>query len=106
MNFVGIEKHKNFIQTFKPEDIYFVEIEKKVPLFHTRYGTFYQIVTLDGIYQCLNAYGFEYLDTVNLVNLNQIQSVDKERFRVLFENGEHATLSRKNLKKIENLFKD
>jgi hypothetical protein len=81
-------------------DVYFIEINKRVPLFHTRYGPFYQLVTLDALSAWLKPYGFKSLDTVNLVKLDKILWIDTLLRSVHFENGMETTISAINLQKM------
>ncbi|HEY0828334.1 MAG TPA: LytTR family transcriptional regulator DNA-binding domain-containing protein [Bacilli bacterium] len=89
----------NFIELWRP-----TKSAEKVPMFHTNSGNYLFIVTLEGLYKALKDYGFTQLDSVNVVNLNNVSYVEESKFfiRACFENGSSTSISKANLFKVEN----
>jgi|GEM_PF-3029255 len=85
------------------EDVYYVIFDKKkrIPLFYTKYGTFYQIVTLDGLELGLTKLGYEMLDSVNLCNTNNIAEIDEKNCFVIYEEGVKASIVKNKMKRIK-----
>lgn len=75
---------------------------KKIPFFKTKHGDYWMLGTLEGFGVILQSYGVKRLDSVNLVNVNNIASVKETGVTaiVFFENGETATVSSSNTHKI------
>jgi len=76
-------------------EVYFVSLDKKIPIFHTNSGTFYQIVTLDVFEKWLGTSGFKMLDTVNLVNTNLITEISED-FRTVYFNDDRSLYASTN----------
>jgi hypothetical protein len=65
-----------------------------VPLFITRVGDFIPPLTLDACQDPLEDDGILLLDSINLVNINNIIEID-EFSNAIFEDGSKATLAKK-----------
>jgi len=97
--------------TFDSEDVNFIVMANptkhsdKQPLFITNFGRFYQIGTLDGLAIILEKLGFTKLDSINVVNLNNIVSIheDLSFVHAYFKNGSYTSISRKNLHKVNHI---
>lgn len=89
----------NFIDLWKPS-----KSAEKAPMFHTNSGKFLFILTLEGLSKALKEYGFTQLDSVNVVNLNNVSHVEESKFfiRACFEDGSSTSISKSNLFKVEN----
>jgi hypothetical protein len=92
-----LDNHNELRELDLLNDVYYIEISKRVPLFHTRYGAYYQLVTLDALRVWLKPYGFKSLDTVNLVKLDKIVWIDPFQRSVHFGNGIETSISEMNL---------
>lgn len=64
--------------------------------YHTNKGLFLPVNSLEGIGICLEKYGFTNLDSINVTNLKNIESVNVSPYgiSVHFPNGTHTTASR------------
>ncbi|WP_396125576.1 LytTR family transcriptional regulator DNA-binding domain-containing protein [Brevibacillus laterosporus] len=69
--------------------------------YHTKKGLFLSVNSLEGMFICLEKYGFTNLDSTNVTNLKNIESVDASPYgiSVHFPNGMHTTVSRYKYKK-------
>lgn len=91
------------------DDIYFVtsfrppNSSTRILIFHTRYGEFQQVNTLDGIKNAWRDYGFLSLDTVNVVNVQAIVRIEENMDQILafFPDGTSTTISRKKYRKLK-----
>ncbi|TPG68668.1 hypothetical protein EEL31_09115 [Brevibacillus laterosporus] len=68
----------------------------KILTFHTIYGKYHPIASLEGFRVLLKDHGFRSLDCVNVVNMSKIKSVVESDadIRVYFEDGTYTTVSR------------
>ncbi|QDX92021.1 hypothetical protein EEL30_06355 [Brevibacillus laterosporus] len=64
--------------------------------YNTNKGLFLPVNSLEGMFICLEKYGFTNLDSTNVTNLKNIESVDVSPYGigVHFPNGMHTTASR------------
>jgi len=82
------------------DDVYFASIfrPKKnsdgILVFHTRYGMYHWVNTLEGIKKMWRKYGFVPLDSVNVVNMKNIEFVDPVDLKVYFEDGSSTTVAK------------
>lgn len=96
---------------FDVSDLLYIVLEKpsksapKQPLFVTKHGKYWTIGSLEGYGAVLKEFGVTRLDSVNLVNINNVVRVKDTGLTALvfFENGMSTTVSRSNLYKIEHL---
>lgn len=97
--------------TFDIADVNFIELWRptknadKIPMFHTKLGKFFQVGSLEGFSITLRKFGFTQLDTVNVVNLSNVEYVCESNFytRAYFEDGTYTTISKSNLNKVNNI---
>lgn len=91
------------------EDVFYVSIYRPkrtsdgIFVLHTRYGEYHWVNTLEGAKKLWRDYGFVALDSVNVVNMNKIQSVDIVNTNVYFEDGSFTSVSRNKMKLVEHL---
>ncbi|MGC5326959.1 LytTR family transcriptional regulator DNA-binding domain-containing protein [Brevibacillus sp. SYSU BS000544] len=96
---------------FDLDDIFFVTSFKapntsnRSLVFHTRFGKFHPISTLEQIREEWGIYGFIALDTVNVVNVKHIKYIEKSIFwiRAYFEDGSFTTVSRPRYHLVKDL---
>ncbi|MGG0793805.1 LytTR family transcriptional regulator DNA-binding domain-containing protein [Brevibacillus laterosporus] len=104
MKIMAICAERNYDNTdyklLDSDDIFFIGFihqgKIKILTYHTIYGKYHPIGTLEGYRVLLEDHGFCSLDTVNVVNMNKIQSVVESEagMRVYFEDGSSTTVSR------------
>lgn len=95
------------------DDVFFIELSKKyhkniplrTPMFHTRYGVYVQIMTLDHFRKLLRDNGFDLLDPSCLVNVNAVTKIVEHEYgnTAYFENGESIPVSRPMANKYQHL---
>ncbi len=78
MQITGVSRTTGEIRTFDSSEVYKIVLEKKIPVFYTKYGVFYQIVTLDVFQKGLSEHDFILLDPTNLVNMKHVDHITKE----------------------------
>jgi hypothetical protein len=86
----------DFIDLLK--DVFFIDIiepkkNHKVTCYHTNKGKFGPILTLEGHRAALEQFGYAKLDSVNVVNLMNIHSLDEATGRVCFEDGSSTSIA-------------
>jgi Response regulator of the LytR/AlgR family len=73
-------------------DVLFMHMEDRTVVYHTLNEQFYHLVpSLSIMARHSEAYGFEKLDRINLVNMNKIKYFDDELAIVYFEPKEQIT---------------
>lgn len=87
------------------EDVYYIGIENRILVYHTKEGSYYQINTFEEMSNVLEQFGFAVVDRGSLVNLGKVAKLDTEFSRVFFEeevtkDSIFATVSAANFKKI------
>lgn len=88
------------------EDVEYIKVRNKIPVFHTTKGVFYQVVTLKQLEAWLYPHGFRKLDKTNLVNIAKITKVDYENRMVYFENGSYTTVSIYKLPELKKMLEE
>lgn len=96
---------------FDAADINYIELARptknadKQPLYYTKHGAYFSIGSLEGLAIVLRDYGITNLDSVNLVNISNIEYVEETRFyvRAHFPDGSYATVSKANMHKIQGI---
>lgn len=86
-DFVDLIVDVFFIDSFEPKK------NHKIPCYHTEKGQFGPILTLEGNRAALEQFGFAKLDSVNVVNLRNIQSLDEDKGIVLFKDGSSTSIA-------------
>ncbi|MCY9529184.1 LytTR family transcriptional regulator [Paenibacillus alvei] len=107
MELNGIDANIGIVEVEKfnlLEDVLWIAVDGKLPRFYTAEKSFYQVVTMEELRIWLHPFGFRLLDRVNLVNTNKITRLDDGNRTVWF-NGKHVTVSRRNLKNIQEALK-
>lgn len=105
MKIHGVDKTKELevVELDIITDVYYITMSDKLPVFHTSFGSFYQLVTLDALEIAYYPYGFRRLDYTNLVNTNLIVAISSKLHRVFFPDGSYAYYSTKNYKHLREL---
>lgn len=87
-----------FVTSFRPTNT-----SNRILIFHTRYGEFQQVNTLDGIKKAWRSHGFLALDSVNVVNIRSIVRVEDNMDQILafFPDGTSTTISRQKYRKLK-----
>lgn len=96
---------------FDISDIYYIELARpsknteKRPLFRTNHGSYFAIGTLEGLSFVLQNQGITYLDSTNLVNIDNISYIEETQFytKAHFADGTYATVSQANMHKVKNI---
>ncbi|MGE5703196.1 MAG: LytTR family transcriptional regulator DNA-binding domain-containing protein [Clostridia bacterium] len=88
----------NFVTSFKP-----TKNSERILLYHTDHGEYMGVNTLEGVKRLWERYGFVTLDSVNVVNLNNIAYVDEVNFRAYFHDGSFTTISRSKMELVKDL---
>lgn len=96
---------------FNTSEIDYIELSKpsknaeKIPLYHTHRGAFFALLTLEGISHLLQSEGITHLDSVNLVNINNVEYIVETSYyvRAYFRNGTYASVSKPNLCKVAHI---
>jgi len=83
------------------EDVFFIQLEKKIPVFYTKYGPYYQLTTMETLHLWLKDRGYDKLDSVNLVKMDKIVEIDSVSRTAIFEDGSRASISRQMLEKLK-----
>lgn len=92
--------------TFSLSDVNYVTNEEEILIFHTVYGDFHGLLTLEDVMLGWKEHGFLALDSVNVVNMDNIVHYDEENRYVYFKNGDRASVSvRKGKKYLKGLGK-
>lgn len=112
MKITGIRADRKYDETdyklIDLDDIFYIGFihqgKIKILTFHTIYGKYHPIATLEGFRVVLKDYGFCSLDTVNVVNMSKIKSEVESNvdIRVYFEDGTYTTVSRKKSALLKN----
>lgn len=80
MNILGESRSFGFRKLDFMKDVCFISMSlRRVPIFHTKWGEFYQPVLLKTFIDLLTPYGFEKLHTSNFVNINRIEDVVEDK---------------------------
>ncbi|KEQ25544.1 LytTR family transcriptional regulator DNA-binding domain-containing protein [Paenibacillus tyrfis] len=87
-------------------DILYIDLYKRKKLrFHLLNGVY--VFQFDGSLEtCVrmfSPFGFEELDSKNLVNINKIKYIDDKLRIAYFDNNLHTTISFRNMYKVEHL---
>ncbi len=85
--------------TFPLSDVNYVTNEEEILIFHTVHGEFHGLLTLEDVESGWKEYGFLALDSVNVVNMNNVVGYDEELRYVYFKNGDRASVSIRRGKK-------
>lgn len=88
-----------FIDSFEPKK------NHKVPCYHAKKGLFGPILTLEGNRAALEQFGYAKLDTVNVVNIRNIDSMDESAGRVCFEDGSYTSIASIHRESIRRMLK-
>lgn len=101
----AIGQEQEIVELDVREDVVFIDMLKKIPVFHTEDGEYFPLVTLETLGLWLKPHGFDAMDTVNLVNVSRIDHIDRDAQRVRFAGGKWTTISRPNIAKYAHLIK-
>lgn len=110
--FSGVNRETKEVEEFSIEEVYYVDLFKPkvtakngILQYHTKKGTYLGLVTLEDIKEHWRRFGFLPLDSVNVINVNNITYIIEDTFSVtaMFENGESTTISKNRLHMIEHL---
>ncbi|UED70724.1 hypothetical protein [Brevibacillus sp. HD3.3A] len=91
------------------EDVFYVSIFRPkgtgdgIFVLHTKHGMYHWVNTLEGVRRLWKDYGFEALDSVNVVNLRKVCFVDPVMYKVYFEDGSSTTVSRGRMELVDHL---
>ncbi|WP_188066683.1 LytTR family transcriptional regulator DNA-binding domain-containing protein [Brevibacillus brevis] len=110
--FSGVNQETKEIEEFSIEEVYYVDLFKPkttakngILQYHTRRGTFLGLVTLEDIAWYWRDFGFYALDSVNVINANNIVCIKEDTFSAtaIFDDGSTTSVSKKRLHLIEHL---
>jgi hypothetical protein len=82
-------------------DVNFIQIEGKLPVYYTSDGPFGTINTLDMLEKWLEPLGYIRLDSVNLVKISRIDTIDSRTGWVLFKDGSKTQIALSRCRAIE-----
>lgn len=112
MRFAGISMQTKEVEEFDVDEVYYVDLFKPrttarngILQFHTRRGAFLGLVTLEDIAWYWRNLGFYALDSVNVINANNIVCIEESAFAAvaIFDDGSTTSVSKKRLHLIEHL---
>ncbi|MBG9786588.1 hypothetical protein ABD74_02650 [Brevibacillus laterosporus] len=108
----GIQLGATEVEEFSLEEVNYVDLYNKtknskngILRYHTNKGTFLALTKLEDARQFLEKYGFQSLDSVNVVNLNAIKYIVEDPFSIkaYFQNGTYTSISKFKYKLLSHL---